>query len=94
LTPITFTIFDESNPGNTNEGTATWQESLSNLEPTPDTIITANGSFSPDSVQNQDFSFGGSVEVIYTVPEPSSWLLGLVASGIFFVLYRRNDLRS
>jgi len=92
--PITFGPVAESNPGNTNEGSGTWQESLSNLEPTPDSITTANGSFTPSSVQNQNFTLTGSVEVIYAVPEPSSWRLGLVASGFCCLLCRRARHRT
>jgi hypothetical protein len=85
---------DESNPGNNNGGTGTWQESLSNLEPTPDSINTSNGSFTPSSVQNQNFSFTGTVEVVYAAPEPSSWLLGVIASAVFFALWRRRDQKA
>ncbi|HEY0257320.1 MAG TPA: hypothetical protein VGC39_07750 [Candidatus Methylacidiphilales bacterium] len=89
-TPVVFAYVLETNPGNTNKGTGTWQESLSNLEPTPDMITTANGIFWPNSVQNNDFDYCGSVEVQYApLPEPSSWLLGVIALGTFFVLYRR-----
>ena len=87
--PVIFGPVGESNPGNTNEGTGTWQESISNLEPTPDSIVTANGSFTPSSVQNQFFNFSGDVEVIYATPEPSSWQLALVATGLFYILRRR-----
>ena len=92
--PLVFAPVAESNPGNTNNGTGTWQESLSNLEPSPDSITTANGSFTPSSVQNQNFTFGGTVEVIYAAPEPSSVLLGFVAVGLFGVLARRREVRA
>jgi hypothetical protein len=89
-TPLTFELVDESNPGNTNEGTGMWQESLSNLEPTPDSITTTGGLFSPNSVQNQNFSFNGSVEVIYAVPEPSAWALAILCVGFFGFLRWRS----
>ena len=90
-TPLTFGPVAESNPGNTNGGTGTWQESLSNLEPTPDSITTENGTFSPNSVQNQNFTFSGNVEVVYAAPEPSSWALVLLCIGLFAYLRKRFE---
>jgi hypothetical protein len=96
--PIVFAPVDESNPGNNNTGTGTWTEALSNLEPSPDTILTANGGFNPSSVQNNDFTFGGTVEVVYeAVPEPPAWRMDLAASlfmGLMVLGYRRRNLRG
>jgi hypothetical protein len=94
--PVVWQPVDESNPGNGNEGTGgTWQETLTNLEPDPDSITFSGGSnFVPNSVQNQSFTFNGKVEVVYAAPEPTSLLLGVVAGGLFLVLYRRHNLRD
>lgn len=100
--PVVFAAVPESNPGNTNHGSGTWQESLSNLEPHPDAIVTANGVFVPGSVQNSSFSFDGSVEVFYedvpgAVPEPSAWRLDFAATavlGLSALLFRRRGSES
>ncbi|HEY0258118.1 MAG TPA: hypothetical protein VGC39_11790 [Candidatus Methylacidiphilales bacterium] len=96
-TPITFAPVTVANTHLSGEATGgTWKDSLTDLQPTPDYIITGNG-FSLDSVQNQNFSFSGSVEVFYganngsqlqAAPEPRAWLLGAVAMMIFVGLAR------
>ena len=93
--PVVFAPVAEMNPGNGNEGNGgIWQESLSNLEPNPDEITTSGGVFVPGSVQNSDFTFGGSVEVVYqaiAAPEPrSGWLAILAISGFATLIVARR----
>ena len=71
------------NPANLDEGSGTFGESLSNLEPNPDSLTlggatTQNGQ--PIQSNNQDFSFGGTVEVFYAAPEPHAGVLAAVAA--------------
>jgi hypothetical protein len=84
--PVIFQPQNEMNPGNLDEGTGTFTESLSNLEPSPDTISLSNATLQsgqPIQANNQDFNFGGTVEIIYAVPEPrSGWLATVVGLGI------------
>jgi hypothetical protein len=94
--PVVWAPVAEMNPGNTNNN-ATWQESLSNLEPNPDSITTGGGTtFVPSSVQNGSFTFGGTVEVFYAVPEPNSGWLAILAGFGIAALYaaRRRTVKS
>ncbi len=95
--PVVWTPVDESNPGNGGEGNGQpWNESLSNLEPNPDELISTSGAenFDPDSIQNQNFTFGGTVEVVYATPEPSALALTVAAGALFAVLRRRQRLKA
>jgi hypothetical protein len=91
---VVFTPVLEENPGNGSEDNGgLWGEDVSNLEPTPDSI-TLNG-MPNTSVINNNLLFSGYVEVVYAVPEPSSWRLGLVALGFLgLTLHRRTRLKK
>jgi hypothetical protein len=96
--PVVWAPVAEENPGNGSEGTGgQWTESLANLEPHPDSITTSGAeNFNPSSVQNDDFTFAGSLEVIYATPEPQSFWLALVAGLGFGALFatRRRSAKS
>jgi hypothetical protein len=92
--PVTFPAETEMNPGNLDEGSGTFTESLTNLEPSPDSLSLSGATLQsgqPIQANNQDFSFGGTVEIFYeAVPEPHSGALAILAGLGFVVLVVRR----
>ena len=94
--PVVFPLVGEMNPQNLDEGTGTFQEALTNLEPNPNSITlggatTQNGQ--PIQANDQDFLYSGALEIFYAAPEPNSGWLALL-TGLGFgglLLARRSD---
>jgi hypothetical protein len=92
--PVVFPLVGEMNPQNLDEGSGTFQESLTNLEPNPNSLTlggatTQNGQ--PIQANDQDFLYSGTLEIIYAAPEPNSGWLALVAGlGFAGVMLRRR----
>jgi hypothetical protein len=94
--PVIFPLVGEMNPQNLDEGSGTFQESLTNLEPNPNSLTlggatTQNGQ--PIQANDQDFLYNGTLEIFYAAPEPNSGWLALVA-GLSFagvMLSRRKS---
>jgi hypothetical protein len=93
--PVVFAPVAEDNPGNLDEGSGTFTEGLSNLEPNPDSISLSGATLQsgqPIQVNNQDFSLSGTVEIFYeAVPEPRSGALAIMAGLGFVVLIVRRS---
>jgi hypothetical protein len=96
--PVTFPQVGEMNPQNLDEGSGTFNEQLSNLEPSPDSLTLVGATLSsgqPIQANNSDFSFGGTLEIFYAAPEPrSGWLALLAGAGFAGVVLARRGSRS
>jgi hypothetical protein len=92
--PVVFTEVGETNPANEDEGSGTFTESLSNLEPSPDSLTLSGATLSsgqPIQANNSDFTFGGTLEIIYAAPEPhSGWLAFVAGLGFVAVVFARR----
>jgi len=94
--PVVFPLVGEMNPQNLDEGTGTFHEQLTNLEPNPNSLTlagatTQNGQ--PIQANDQDFVFSGTLEIFYAAPEPNSGWLALVAGlGFAAVMLSRRKL--
>ena len=80
--PVVFPLVGEMNPQNLDEGTGTFHEALTNLEPNPNSLTlggatTPNGQ--PIQANDQDFLYSGTLEIFYAAPEPNSGWLALIA---------------